>query len=186
MTINEHLVQIERYVSDQAPYEYDTRNRRRLQALESLTALREQIAERARGAEQMERALLSANESEVELMAERDQAHRQMELSRTTGCWCDEHGHPCQGCEWRQRIATLEEALRKIEGIVAALPICEAPIDAGAVKGLPVGATDSETQRKALDIAVEALLRFDDIYADEALAAIRAAMGGVAPSEDKQ
>ncbi len=94
-----------------------------------------------------------------------------------------------------QRISVLESALREItacpdgvsktwpqiDGIVRAalshaLPICEAPRDADAIKGLPVGPTDSEMLRKPLDIAVEALLRFDDIYADEALAAIRAAM----------
>ncbi len=33
---------------------------------------------------------------------------QKLELSRATGCWCDEHGHPCQGCEWKERIATLE------------------------------------------------------------------------------
>jgi len=46
------------------------------------------------------------------VLARLDELQRGDRKSRETGCWCDEYGHPCQGCEWRQRLEACEVALK--------------------------------------------------------------------------
>lgn len=72
------------------------------------------------------------------------------ERSRESGCWCDESGHPCRGCEWRQEKDAMAAALNPF--LTAALEFGR--LVAGGISLIP----DSEVAKRCSNLWYKRIL----------------------------
>ena len=96
------------------------------------------------------------------LRAENARLRQDDRLSRETGCWCDEHGTPCKGCDWRKDIRVLTEKRWKLQS------------ELDAFRG------ENERLRIALKLANEAFEYIHDEWAGPMSFDTGAAMGQIA------